>query len=148
MQLLMGMFNSMNEVERLKKENAELRASLSFWIPRAVFPGEHGYRDFVDRLFVNKRDGNDGLMHMAAGLSGEAGEVLDQAKKVWVYNKPLDRENMVEELGDAFYYLTGLMILLGIELKDVIEANMAKLRKRYPEGYSDQAAIERKDKVA
>lgn len=106
------------------------------------------YRAFVDRLFVNKREGNDGLMHMAAGLSGEANEVLDHVKKVWVYNKPIDRENMIEELGDSFYYFTGLLILLGIELKDVIEANMVKLAKRYPNGYSDQAAIERKDKVA
>lgn len=37
---------------------------------------------------------------MATGVSGEAGELLDAVKKSVVYKKPLDRENVVEELGD------------------------------------------------
>lgn len=40
------------------------------------------------------------LLHMAVGVSGEAGELLDAIKKATIYNKPLDVENMIEELGD------------------------------------------------
>lgn len=103
------------------------------------------YQTFVDKLFVKRREGDEGLMHAASGLSGEAGECLDLVKKTWVYGKELDREKMIEEMGDTFHYLTMLCIKLGISPYDLMANNVAKLRKRYPDGYSDQAAIERKD---
>lgn len=86
-------------------------------------------------------------LHMAVGISGEAGELLDAIKKAVIYRKPLDRENVVEELGDLEFYLEGLRQGLGITREETIEANIAKLGKRY-EGfnYSDQAAQTRADK--
>ena len=33
---------------------------------------------------------NANLLHMAVGISGEAGELLDAVKKSVIYNKPLD----------------------------------------------------------
>lgn len=39
------------------------------------------------------------MLHMAVGLSGEAGELLDAVTE----------ENTLEELGDAFFYLEGLL---------------------------------------
>lgn len=84
---------------------------------------------------------------MAIGVSGEAGELLDAIKKVVIYNKPIDRENVVEELGDIEFYLEGLRQSLGITREETIAANINKLGKRY-EGlkYSDQAAQDRADK--
>src|ERR1035437_131468 len=40
------------------------------------------------------------ILHMVVGISGEAGELLDAIKKQVIYRKPLDRENVIEELGD------------------------------------------------
>jgi hypothetical protein len=48
------------------------------------------------------------MWHHATGISGEAGELLDAIKKVMIYNKPLDRENVIEELGDLEWYMEGL----------------------------------------
>jgi hypothetical protein len=48
------------------------------------------------------------LWHMAIGLSGEAGEILDACKKYAIYCKPLDRDNLKEELGDLFFYREGM----------------------------------------
>ena len=86
-------------------------------------------------------------LHMAVGISGEAGELLDAIKKAVIYRKPLDRENVVEELGDLEFYLEGLRWGLGITREETIEANVSKLGKRY-EGffYSDHAAQNRADK--
>lgn len=103
------------------------------------------FRSFVDGLFVRKRDGDDGLMHAAVGFAGEAAECLDLVKKTWVYGKPLDEAKLLTEMGDAYHYFTMLMIKLGITLQPVIDGNIAKLMVRYPNGYTDQAAIERKD---
>lgn len=86
-------------------------------------------------------------MHMAVGISGEAGELLDAVKKNVIYNKPLDRENVVEELGDLEFYMEGLRQQLGIIREETLLANIKKLRVRY-EGlkYSDSAAQARADK--
>jgi NTP pyrophosphatase (non-canonical NTP hydrolase) len=87
------------------------------------------------------------LLHMTVGVSGEAGELLDAVKKAVIYRKPLDRENVIEELGDLEFYMEGLRQGLGITQQETIDANIAKLSKRY-EGlqYSDKSAQLRADK--
>lgn len=87
-------------------------------------------------------------LHMAVGISGEAGELLDAVKKATIYRKPIDRENVIEELGDLEFYMEGLRQGLGITREECIDGNIAKLGKRYSAGsYSDSAAQNRADKV-
>jgi NTP pyrophosphatase (non-canonical NTP hydrolase) len=86
------------------------------------------------------------FLHAAIGVSGEAGELLDAIKKYVIYGKPLDRANVIEELGDIEFYLQMMRTALRIEHHEIIEANVSKLSKRYPQGYTDRDAIERKDK--
>lgn len=87
------------------------------------------------------------ILHMAVGISGEAGELLDAIKRPTIYRKPIDTENVIEELGDIEFYLEGLRQELGITREQTIEANIAKLSKRYESlSYSDQAAQDRADK--
>ena len=87
------------------------------------------------------------LLHMAVGVSGEAGELLDAVKKSVVYKKPLDRENVVEELGDLRFYMAGLMNALSISEQEILYATNKKLAKRYASGsYSNEQAQERADK--
>ena len=85
------------------------------------------------------------LVHMALGLAGEAGEVVDLIKKHFAYNKVLDVDLLVEELGDVEFYLEGIRQAIGVGREEVIKKNMEKLMKRYPDGYSDQAALKRAD---
>ncbi len=87
------------------------------------------------------------LLHMAVGICGEAGELLDAIKKACVYNKPLDRENSIEELGDIEFYLHGIRAGLNVSRDEVLQANIDKLEKRYPKGYTDKAAQDRVDKA-
>lgn len=86
------------------------------------------------------------LIHLAMGISGEAGELLDAIKKHVIYNKPLDRDNVVEELGDLEFYMAGLRNSINASRAEVIHGNQTKLEKRYPSKYSDKDAQERKDK--
>lgn len=90
-------------------------------------------------------------IHMAVGISGEAGELLDAVKKHVIYNKPIDRENVIEELGDLEFYMEGLRQGFGITREETIAANIYKLAEgpnaRYKGGkYSDKAAQDRADK--
>lgn len=86
-------------------------------------------------------------LHMAVGISGEAGELLDAVKKYAIYVKPLDRENVVEELGDLEFYMEGLRQGLGILRQETLDHNISKLFVRYGKQYSNAAAIARADKV-
>ncbi len=88
------------------------------------------------------------LIHSVMGICGEAGELLDAVKKHTVYRHPLDRVNVIEELGDLEFYLQNLRARLGISRNETLEANMSKLAKRYPGfKFTNAAAIERADKV-
>lgn len=100
-----------------------------------------------DQLSPTKVD----LLHMAVGISGEAGELLDAVKKHTVYNKDINRENIVEELGDLEFYMEGLRQVLKISREETLEANITKLatgkNARYKDGYTDAAAQARADKM-
>lgn len=87
------------------------------------------------------------LLHMAVGVAGEGGELLDAVKRHTIYDKSLDRENVVEELGDIEFFLEGLRQRLGITRDETLEHNIAKLGVRYTDHqYSDEQAQQRRDK--
>lgn len=108
---------------------------------------EMSYAVFIDKLFKHDTDDME-LMHAALGITGEAGEIADAVKKAVVYCKPIDRDNIVEELGDLRFYMQALMNKLSITEGEVLQSNADKLSKRYPKGeYSNTAAVARLDKV-
>jgi NTP pyrophosphatase (non-canonical NTP hydrolase) len=87
------------------------------------------------------------LWHMATGVATEAGEILSTVKAHVCYDKPIDRENVIEELGDIEFYLEGLRARLSITRDEVLEHNIQKLLRRYPGGgFSNHDAQTRKDK--
>ena len=86
-------------------------------------------------------------IHMAIGISGESGELLNAIKKHVIYNKPLNRKNVIEELGDLEFYMEGLRQVFNITREETIKQNISKLNIRYQDGYSNTAAQVRADKV-
>jgi NTP pyrophosphatase (non-canonical NTP hydrolase) len=90
-------------------------------------------------------DRNDRLLMAGLGLPGEAGEVSDHLKK-WIFQgHELDEAKLKEELGDLIWYFGVACLALGLSFEDVFEANRAKLRKRYPNGFSTQDSLARVD---
>lgn len=87
------------------------------------------------------------LVHATLGVTSEAGELATTAKKHWAYLAPLDRENVLEELGDLMFYVTAMAQVCDFSLEQVVAHNIDKLNKRYPSGsYSDDQALARADK--
>ncbi|OLP64408.1 hypothetical protein BACPU_26330 [Bacillus pumilus] len=85
------------------------------------------------------------LANYALGLSGESGEVVDIIKKHVFHGHSLDKDKIVKELGDVMHYVAGIATLLEIELPEALEGNINKLKKRFPEGFSEAASIARVD---
>ena len=112
------------------------------------------YSMFVDSLckpgfeiLVEMKSAEAHLVHMAMGVAGESGELLDAIKKAAIYRKPLDRENVLEECGDLLFYIQGVLNYYSVPMEEVIELNRLKLLKRYSEGkYSNTQATTRADK--
>lgn len=108
------------------------------------------YPDFVEGLAKELPNVAQEMHHSTTGMSGEAGELLDITKKLWIYEKPVTvevLEHVIEELGDVRWYYQLMLNTLGITDEDVQAFNKAKLLKRYPGGvYSNEAALARADK--
>ena len=72
------------------------------------------------------------LLDAAAGLAEEAGEVLAHVRKHLLQGRPLDRDALALELGDALWCVAITADTLGISLEDVARRNVEKLRARHP----------------
>lgn len=94
---------------------------------------------------ANGKPGEDLLTNFALGISAESGEVADLIKKYRFHGHPLDRANLIKELGDVLWYLSQVANLAAIDLDEVAQANIAKLMKRYPDGFSSADSIKRVD---
>lgn len=77
------------------------------------------------------------------GLQDELGEVAGPLKKYLWHGHPLDITHLQDEIGDVLWYLTTLCNTLGIDLEQVIQANIDKLAKRYPDGFSSERSLHR-----
>lgn len=89
------------------------------------------------------------LLHHASNLAGEVGEIWDAVKKhIYYEGPPPDVENIKEEAGDLLFYLQGLLAHFGLTMEECKEGNIAKLSKRYADGYSNAAAHARADKAS
>ncbi len=90
--------------------------------------------------FVGTGDVTPTIEHAVMGLVTESAECMDAIKKAKIYGKPLDKVNLVEEAGDIMWYLAILAGELGVSFEDMWEKNIAKLKVRYPDNYSDERA--------
>ena len=124
------------------------------------------YQDFVEAVtseasndlttFMNRLDVIDGnydfannqhgpsvnvplMLTGAMGLCSESGELMEIVKKMCFQGKPLNEENlfhMKRELGDIIFYWVNMCRALALEPNSVIQENIDKLSKRYPNGFS------------
>lgn len=79
------------------------------------------------------------------GLAGESGEFVDAIKKMVAHGHDVPDEVLQKELGDVLWYVAEICTAFGWSLEEVATANIIKLRKRYPEGFSSAASIARTD---
>ena len=86
-------------------------------------------------------DKKDVLINGVMGLCGESGEVIDIVKKHLAQGHELDRDELIKELGDVAWYLAETATALDVDLEEVLAGNIAKLKARYPEGFSTERSV-------
>ena len=80
------------------------------------------------------------LLTAGVGINAEGGEFLEIIKKMVFQGKPWDdhnREHLIIELGDLMWYVAQACMALDVSFEEVIERNVKKLEKRYPDGAFD-----------
>lgn len=83
------------------------------------------------------------ILHAAMGLDTEAAEITDALKKHLAYGKPLDLVNIKEEISDCLWYIAMLADTVGFSFEEIMELNIAKLKARYGDKFTENAAINR-----
>lgn len=86
------------------------------------------------------------LLHSVIGMMGELGEICSLIQKVYWYGKEIDQTELNKQLnlefGDALWYHSEGLTALKMDLMKIMQDNIEKLKKRYPEKYSDEKAWE------
>lgn len=102
-------------------------------------------RTLIDRPDFTVTDEDIMIAWNAIGLAGEAGEISELIKKGIFHQHGLDKEKLYKELGDVLWYVAALCTKLDFDMGDIMQANIDKLRERYPDGYSVDASKARVD---
>lgn len=85
----------------------------------------------------------DVLINSVMGLCGESGEAIDIVKKWLAQGHELDKERLMKELGDIAWYLAEAATALDMPLEQILQANIDKLKKRYPDGFEVRRSLVR-----
>ena len=88
-------------------------------------------------------DRKEVLINSVMGLCGESGEAIDIVKKWLAQGHELDKARLAKELGDVAWYLAEAATALDIPLEEILQGNLEKLKKRYPEGFDAQKFMAR-----
>lgn len=103
------------------------------------------YQELASRTLDKDKETEIVLINMSMGLAGESGETVDYLKKVLFHGHEFNVEKLASELGDVLWYISSICTVLNINLEELAAYNIEKLIKRYPEGFSEYASINRKE---
>jgi NTP pyrophosphatase (non-canonical NTP hydrolase) len=74
------------------------------------------------------------FFYPVTGLAGETGEVCEKVKKLWRDHggivTPEFKAALAKELGDVLWYLSAIATDVGLNLGDIAQGNIDKLRAR------------------
>ena len=103
------------------------------------------YQKLAMRTCSIPYDNKEGrLQHAVFGLTSEAGEVAGILQKVYQGHE-FDKEHIKKELGDCLWMIAEACEALDLDMDDVMQTNIDKLKARYPEGFSADRSLHRKE---
>ena len=79
------------------------------------------------------------------GLLGESSELAELLLACDLNGLHGTRDEWGKELGDVAWYHAAIATKLGLELSDIQQANIDKLKKRFPDGFTTEDSISRVD---
>lgn len=101
------------------------------------------YQEYAAQTSGAGGKGENRLIIAALGLAGEAGEFANMVKKLTAHGHDISPDILADELGDVLRYVAEAASACGLNLDNIAQGNIKKLRSRYPEGFSKERSINR-----
>lgn len=137
--------STLEDLDKIKKALFYGRAYAPLY-----FPNGEGLKDSSCHLtpqvvsaFGQDTDGIK-LIHGIIGSATEAGEKLEALLNAISNNTEIDIVNLLEEIGDGFWYDAAVCRVAGTTFEAVQDTNIAKLQARFPDGFNSYHADNRK----
>lgn len=86
------------------------------------------------------------ITHALRGLAAEVGELNGIFQKE-MQGHDVYEADVKEEIGDVMWFLNELATAMGMDMAAVARRNMTKRLVRYPNGFSEEDSINRRDHV-
>lgn len=81
-------------------------------------------------------------LHSLFGMASELGEIHSIFQHYY-QGEPVERKKLEKELGDLMWFIIEFCDMYGIDPSHMLKENIAKLKKRYPEGFSTEKSAHR-----
>ncbi len=80
------------------------------------------------------------------GIAGEAGDLAGCIKKTLFHGND-QKAGIRENLGDTLWYMAMISNFYGWNLEEILQENIGKLAKRYPQGFTEKDASRNNTRV-
>lgn len=100
------------------------------------------YQKLASRTINQDLDEKSQMYHALHGMVGELGEIHSIFQKFY-QGHDIDKEHLKKELGDLLWFIAEFCTALGLKLEDVMQMNIDKLKKRYPDGFDIDKSLHR-----
>ena len=85
-------------------------------------------------------DKNEELTAWGLGVAGEGGDVASCIKKLIFHKNEGIRDGIKENIGDLMWYSAMVCNVLEWDFQELLQENIEKLKKRFPEGFTEKDA--------
>ena len=102
------------------------------------------YQELAARTINRDLEDFDILWHGLFCLASEVGEVHGLFQKKY-QGHTIETEHLKKEIGDCLWALAEICSACYLDLEEVAKINIEKLKARYPEGFSAEKSLNRKE---
>lgn len=102
------------------------------------------YQYLASRTINNNLTVRDMELHAIHGMAGEIGELHSIYQKEY-QGHDVDLEHIKKELGDLLWFIAEYCTSYDWDLEEIMQMNIDKLKKRYPDGFEKEKSLNRKE---
>lgn len=97
-----------------------------------VFNQLNNYQDMAEKTAIYPRE--NWMEYLSTGLAGEVGELCSKVAKSYRKDKPVNKEELMAELGDILWFISEFARNINYKMSDVAKYNLEKLQSRKERG--------------
>jgi len=97
------------------------------------------YQELCNKTAGNFDNKEKEIFTWGLGIAGEAGDVAGCIKKTFSHGND-QTSGIRENIGDTLWYAAMICNFFNWNMQDILDENIAKLKKRFPQGFTQENA--------